>query len=78
MVQLVLYRGTLLPFHSTEMTLWVGSLIPLGGFDNAPKLRRTFSPSERTTGLNVVGEKALEEFFEILLRSLHAVLQRLP
>lgn len=49
------------------------SLILLGGFDDALKLLRAFGPAERIAGLVVVGEEAVEEFFEILFRPLHAM-----
>jgi hypothetical protein len=55
----------------------VDSLILLGGFDDALKVLWAFGPGERITGLVVVREEAVEEFFEILLRALHTVRQPL-
>src|ERR1700760_4566990 len=53
------------------------SLILLGGFDDALKLLWAIGPSERITGLVVVGKESAKEFFEILFRSLDAVGQPL-
>ncbi len=55
----------------------VNSLIFLGGFDDPLKLLGAFSPGERITSFVIVGEEAVEEFFEILFRPLHAVRQPL-
>lgn len=51
----------------------MGSLILPGGFDEALKLLGALGPGERIASLVVVGEETVEEFFEVLLRALHAV-----
>jgi hypothetical protein len=55
----------------------MNSLILLGGFDDALKLLRALGPGERMTSLVIVSEEVLQEFLEIVLRTLHTVRQPL-
>ena len=48
-------------------------LILFGGFDNVLQLCGAFGPGEGTTSVVVAGQESVEQVFEILLGSLHAV-----